>query len=141
MRPAIVPDHNDRPAQVAKQVTQEPADIGLPNVVSLEPAIQPQPPPRGTDRHGGDGRYPVVFIAITNDRRLPSRPPGSTDRRDQEVAGFVDKGDMGDQPRRVFFMRGQSRRFQASIADSSRCVARFSGFWQLQFRACRSFPT
>jgi hypothetical protein len=42
---------------------------------------------------------------------------------------------MGTQPRCVFFMRGQSRCFHASIAASSRCVARFSGFWQVHSSA------
>jgi hypothetical protein len=48
---------------------------------------------------------------------------------------------MGTQPRRVFFMRGQSCRFHASMAASFRCIARFSGFWQVHSRAWRRRPT
>jgi hypothetical protein len=32
-------------------------------------------------------------------------------------------------------MRGQSRRFQASMAAAARCVARRSGFWQVHCSA------
>jgi hypothetical protein len=42
---------------------------------------------------------------------------------------------MGAQPRRVFFMRRQFRRFQSSMAASFRCVARRSGFWQVHCKA------
>jgi hypothetical protein len=39
---------------------------------------------------------------------------------------------MGAQPCGVFFTRGQSVRFQHSMAASSRSTARRSGFWWLQ---------
>jgi hypothetical protein len=138
---AIVPEHNDVAPQVAEQVTQELADLGLLDVLAVKPAVQPQPAARGADGHGGNGRDPVVLVAVADDWRLAARPPGAANRRNQEIPGFVDKSDMGAQPRRVFFMRGQSLFFHASIAASSRCVARISGFWQVQFKSCRIRPT
>lgn len=137
----VVPYHDDMPAQMAKQVAEELADLGLLNILAVKLAIQPKPSSRGTDGHGGNSRDLVVLVRVMDDGSLPTRPPRTADRRDQEVSGFINKGDMGTQPRRPFFMRGQSRCFHASIAASSRCVARFSGFWQVHSSAWRSRPT
>lgn len=124
----IVPYHDDMAAQMAKQVAEELADLGLLNILAVKLAIQPKPSARGADGHGGNSRDLVVLVRVVDDGSLPAWSPGTADRRDQEISGFVNEGDMGTQPRRVFFMRGQSRCFHASIATSSRCVARFSGF-------------
>lgn len=132
---SIVPYHDDMPAQMTKQVAEELADLGLLNILAVKLAIQPKPSARGADGHGGNSRDLVVLVRVVDDGSLAARPPGTADRRDQEIPGFVNKGDMGTQPRRVFFMRGQSCRFHASMAASFRCVARFSGFWQVQSRA------
>jgi hypothetical protein len=47
---------------------------------------------------------------------------------------------VGAQPCGVFFTRGQSFRFQRSMAPSSRSKARPSGFWGDQLIRCRSLP-
>ena len=132
---AIVPDHDDLAAQMMKQMAQESANLGLLDVLTVELAIQPKTSPRGADRQRGNGRELVVLVGVSNAGSLAARSPGTADRRDQEISGFVDKSEMGTQPGRVFFMRGQSRRFQASMAASSRCVARRSGFWQVHSSA------
>jgi hypothetical protein len=129
VRLAVVPDDDDPAAQVTEQMTEELAHLGLLDVLAVKLAIQSEPSAGRTDRHRGDGRNSVMLVAVSNDRGLPARSPRTADRRDQEIPGFVNKGDMGTQPRCVFFMRGQSLCFHASIAASSRCVARFSGFW------------
>lgn len=132
---AIVPDDDDWPAQMAKHMSQELAHLGLLNILAVKLAIQSEPSARRTDGHRGNGGDLVVLVAIVNDGRLPTGSPRTTDRRNQEVTGFVNKGNMGTQPRRVFFMRGQSCCFQASIAASFRWVARRSGFWQVHCNA------
>lgn len=126
---------------MTKQMAEELANLGLLDVLAVKLAIQPKASARGADRHRRDGGDLVVLVAVSDDGSLPTRSPRTPDRWNQEVSGFVDKGDIGTQPRRVFFMRGQSRRFHSSIAASSRCVARFSGFWQVQFNEWRSRPT
>lgn len=141
VRLAVVPDHNDLATQVTKQMAEELTPLGWRDVLAVKPAIQSETAARGADRHRGDGGDLVVLVAVSDDRSLSARSPRTTNRRDQQVSGFVDKGDIGTQPRRVSFMRGQSRCFHASIAASSRCVARFSGFWQVQFSEWRSRPT
>ena len=82
-----------------------------------------------------------MLINVAEDRRPAPRSPGAPYRRNHPIPGFVGEGEVGAQPRRVCFRRGQSRRFPAWIAASSRWVARFCGFWQVQFRAWRSLPT
>ncbi len=52
---AVVPDHDDVATQVTEQMAQEPADLGLLNVLAVKPAVQPQPTTRGADGHRGNG--------------------------------------------------------------------------------------
>lgn len=127
--------------KVPKQMTQKVADLGLPDVLAMKLGIQSEPTTPRADRHGGNGRDPVVLVDIADQRRLATRRPGAADRRNQQESGFVEESEMGAQPGRFFLMRGQAVRFQASMAASSRCMARLSGFWQVQPTACSSRPT
>jgi hypothetical protein len=81
----------------------------------------------------------TVHMAVK--RRLAAGAPGLAHGRDQQEARFVEEKQMGSQPCGVFFTRGQSVRFQRSMASSSRSRARRSGFWWLHPRSCRSLPT
>ena len=124
----VVPDHDDVPAEVAQQVPEEFADLAVPDVrrVALEvQADAPTPGCHGDARDHGDA---IVPVAMMNDGRLAARSPGLSHRGDQEEARLVDEDDVGTQPRSVFFTRGQSLRFQRSMASSSRSKARRSGF-------------
>jgi hypothetical protein len=141
VRFAVVPNHDDVAAQMTKQVAQELAHFGLLDVLAVQLTIQPKPATRGTDGNRGNGGDLVVLVGVSDAGSLPARSPGTPDRRNQEEAGFVDEGEMGAQPRGVFFIRGQSRRFHSSMAASFRCSARRSGFWQLQPSEWRSRPT
>lgn len=141
VRFTVVPEDKQVATKVPKQVTQKVADLGLPDVLAMKLGIQPEPAAPWADRHGGNGRDPVVLVDVPNYRRLATRPPGTANRRDQQEPGFVEESEMGAQPRRFFLMRGQASRFQASMAASSRCVARRSGFWQVQPTACSRRPT
>lgn len=132
MGSAIVPDHDDRTAQMTKQVAKKPANLSLLDVLTVQLAIQSKTTTRGTDRHGGDRGDLVVFVRVSDERSHSANSPGTADGRNQEISGFVNKREVGIQPRRFFFIRGQSCRFHASMAASSRWVARRSGFWQLQ---------
>ena len=127
--------------QMTEQMAQELAHLGLLNVLTVEPAIQSQTTASGTDGDCGNGGNLVVFVGVSDMGSLPAWSPGTANRRNQEEAGFAEEGDMGAQPRGVFFMRGQSRRFHSSMAASFRCIARRSGFWQLQPSEWRSRPT
>jgi len=125
----VVPDHDDVSAEVAQQVPKELADLVVPDVLGVALKVQadtPAPGSKGDARDHGDAIMPV---AVTNDGRLTARSPGLSHRGDQEEARLVDEDDVGTQPRSVFFTLGQVRRFQRSMASSSRSNARRSGFW------------
>lgn len=141
VRFAVVPEDDHMATQVPKQMAQKVANFGLLDILTMKPGIQPEPATPRADRHRGNGRDPVVFIDVADHRRLTPRPPGAADRRNQQESGFVEERKMGAQPGRFFLMRGQASRFQASMAASSRCRARLSGFWQVQPTACSSRPT
>ncbi len=124
----VVPDHDDVPAEVAQQVPEESADLAVPDVRLVAPEVQadaPTPGSKGEARDHGDAIMPV---AMMNEGRPTARSPGLSHRGDQEEARLVDEDDVGTQPRSVFFTRGQSLRFQRSMASSSRSKARRSGF-------------
>jgi hypothetical protein len=82
-----------------------------------------------------------VTVAMAQLRRLAAGRPGAAHGGDQEEARFVREDKVGAQPRGVFFTRGQTSRFQRSIARSSRSRARRSGFCGLHPRAWSRRPT
>ena len=132
MNAPVVPHHDDVAPQMSKQVPQELTDFLLLDVLGVQVKVEPQAATTRTDRHGRDGRDPIVAIAMPEDRRLAARSPGAAYGRDQEEARFVGKDEVGTQPPGVFFTRGHSCLFQRAIFCSSRSRARRSGFWWLQ---------
>jgi len=125
----VVPNHDDVSAEVAQQVPEELADLVVPDVLGVALKVQADaltPGSQGDARDHGDAIMPV---AMMNDGRLAAGSPGLSYRRDQEEARLVDEDDVGTQPRSVFSTLGQVRRFQRSMASSSRSSARRSGFW------------
>lgn len=129
---AVVPDDDDRAAQVPEQMAQEFARTGCANVVAVELEVEPTAQPAGTQREAGDDRDAVVPLPVSQDRSLPARCPGAPHGGNQEEARFVYEDEVGVQPRGVFFTRGHSRAFHRAIAASSRWSARRSGFCGVQ---------
>ena len=129
VNPALVPEDDDRAAQVAQEVAEELAHVRVFEVLLEEKApVEAQPPAHWTHRQAGDRRDFVPPITMADDRRLAPGRPRPVDARDQQEPRLVDEDEMGAQPRGVFFTRGQSTRVQRSIAASSRSRARVSGF-------------
>lgn len=125
----VVPDDDERAAEVLQQVAQESTDLGVFNVSFLQGVVQTEPLALGTDRQARYDRDAMANLMMVNVRRLAARRPCLANRRDQEEARFVDEYDVGAQPRSVFFILGHSLRFHCSMACSSRWRARRSGFW------------
>ncbi len=138
---AIVQQHDQLAADLVQQLAEEPLHFFALNVVLVQVAVQRTMEALGADGDAGDGGNPVVAIPIPQNGGLPHGTPGFADGGDQEESRFVDKDDMGCQPRGVFFTRGQTVRFHAVMAISSRSAARPSGFWWLHPNRCRSLPT
>lgn len=139
--PSVVEEHDHRPAQVAQELAQERDHLGLPDVVQGEAVVQAHPVPDRTDGQPRDHRHLIAARPVAQDGRDATRRPRFDDAGDQEEAGFVGKDEVGTQPRRPFFIRGQCTRFQWAIVASSRSSARRSGFWWLQPRRCMRRPT
>jgi len=124
----VVPDHDDVPAEVAQQVSEEFAHLVVPDVLRVAPEVQADAPTPGRNGKARDHGDAIMPVAMMNDGSLPTGRPGLSDRGNQEEARLVDEDDVGTQPRSVFFTRGQFLRFQRSIFSSSRSRARRSGF-------------
>ena len=126
---AVVPDEDHRPSEMAKQMPDEGADLGMLNVLGVEAVVQSEAAPAGSHRDSGNDGDPIAPLAVVEERRLSARGPGLADTGDQEEARLVDEDEMGAQPSSVFFTRGHCFRFHSSILRSSRSIARRSGFW------------
>ena len=124
----IVQDRDHWTAQVPQQIAKEHANLLLPNVVEVKLVEKAEVLAFGTDGDSRDDGDFVTSVAMPMHRSLAPGRPGLDNIRDQQESGFVGKDDVGTQPRSVFFTRGQSFRFQRSIASSFRSIARFSGF-------------
>lgn len=138
---AIVPEHDDRPAQVTEEMAEKLTDLGLVDIRPMQAVVESEVSAARTDREAGNHREPIVPLPETQQRGVAPRRPRLAHTGDQEEARFVDEDEVGAQPRSVFFTRGQSRRFHSLMRASSRWRARVSGFWWLQPSVCISRPT
>jgi hypothetical protein len=140
MGPTIIQKNDHLVAKVPKQMAQEFTNFPLLNILRVKLVIQPQPFSSRTDRNTGDRRDSIATVAMAQDGRLTAGCPGLANRRDQEEARLVNKDEVGAQPRGLFFILGQSSRFQRSTSSSSHSTARRSGFWWLQDKLCIRRP-
>lgn len=138
---AAVPEQQDRSAEMAKQMTQEGADLGVLDVLRMEAVVEAEATAAGAYGNPRDHGDPVALLVVVEKRGLSARRPGLAQTRNQEEARFVDEDEVGTQPRGFFLMRGHASRFQRSIASSLRSKARRSGFWWLKPSVWSSRPT
>ena len=129
---SIVEEHDHVAPQVAQQMAEEVADVGVADVVAMATEVKSYPPAHGTDRQSRDDRETIVPVAMVDPRRLSPRRPRPPKRWNQEEPRLVDEDDVRPLARCVFFTCGQRVRFQRSMRSSSRSSARRSGFWGLR---------
>jgi len=129
VRAPVVPDHNHGARQMAQQMAQEVADLGLLDVFFMQLIKQTDVLALGTDREAADHRNALVLLMMAHHGRLAARRPSFAHRGDQEEPRLVEEDKIGAQPLGVFFIRGHCVRFHSSMAASLRSRARFSGFW------------
>lgn len=138
---SVVEQDNQGAAQMAQQMAQELADFFAADVRWVKLEVEAQAFAHRAHANAGDGRDPVMAVPVAVDGRLAAGRPGLAHAGDQLEPGFVNKDEMGAQPRGVFFIRGHCLRFQSSMALSLRSSARRSGFWWLQPNWCSKRPT
>jgi len=137
----IIQQDNQMPSNLSQKLPEEPSHFLTMDIVLIELTVEGAMEAFRADAETGDGRDPIMTVSMKHERGLSHRTPGLLDRRDQEEARFVDEDEMGCQPCGVFFTRGQTDRFHAAMAASSRSTARRSGFWWLHPILWRSLPT
>lgn len=125
----IVADHDHVTPKMTQEVSEERTDFVVLDVLRMTLKVQTHSAAPGCDRDSGDDGDTVSAIAMLDERGLAPGRPGLPEGRNQQESRLVDENEVGTQPRSVFFRRGQSLRFQRSIASSSRSRARRSGFW------------
>ncbi len=141
VRGGVIQENNEGAAELPQQLAQKQADFFLTDVVVEEEVVEAQAVSLGAQRDAGnDGDFIPAPLPIMEEGSRAPRCPSPNHQGSQQKAAFIGKNYVGAQPRGVFFTRGQSFRFQRSMASSSRSRARPSGFWRDQLIRCRSFP-
>jgi hypothetical protein len=93
-----IPKQYHRAAEMAEQMPDEVADLGMLDVLRVEAVVQPETTAErayGDSRDDGD---PVSPLAVVQERRLSARGPRLADARDQEEARLVGEDEVGTQP-------------------------------------------
>lgn len=129
---SIVEENDHVASQVAQQMAEEVADVGVADVVAMATKVKSHPPAQGADRQPGDDGEAIVAVAVVEPRCLSAQRPGPTKRWDQEEPRLVDEDEVRLPARCVFFTCGQRVCFQRPMRSSSRSSARRSGFWTLK---------
>ena len=100
-RPAVdraaVPQHDDRPAQLAQQLAQEAGDFKLGEIGKVEVAVKPQAMAHRTDANCRDGGNLVAGVAMQEQRGLAAGRPRAAHAGNQQKATFVQKRQMSTQ--------------------------------------------
>lgn len=127
----VIEHHDHVPPQVAQQMAEEIADVGVPDVVAMAAEVKSYALAHRTDRESRDDREAIVPVAMVDPRRLSPWRPRPPKRGNQEEPRLVDEDEVRLPARCVFFTCGQRVRFQRPMRSSSRSSARRSGFWGL----------
>ena len=138
---STVPPNDEVSSDLPEQLSEEVAGLELSDVLRVELKMKVEALAAGRHRDGRDDGDPIASIDVVDRGRLAHGSPGGGNRGGQLEARFVDKDEVGAQPRGVFFTRGQSSWMNRRISALLRSSARFCGFWWLHPSACRSLPT
>jgi len=125
---AIVPEDNDWPRQMSREMPEEVADLRVPNVRLMHLVVKPHSVLPWADRKAGNDRHLVMLVPVIERGRPAAGSPGSTHGAGQHEARFVNEDEVGPQLFGPFFIRGHSSVVQRSIFSSLRWRARRSGF-------------
>ena len=103
-----VPEQKDRSAQVLEQVFEKGAHIQSVKIPSSKLRVKRQAFPLGRHGKSTDGRDPILFIEMIENRGLSSGSPGSGDVRNQQEPRFIKKDQMGPKSFRFFLNTAMS---------------------------------
>jgi hypothetical protein len=104
------PKASRRGPQMPEQVLEECAYVEAAEIVRLTPGIERQAAPPGRDGQTAADREPIMAIAVTHPRGLPSGCPGPAHVGDEQESALIDGTRDGRHVERRFFFRGQASR-------------------------------
>jgi len=86
---ALVPEKNDRTAQVLEEVPKERRHVHGFEVVLLKTGIETDVLAHRTDGEHGQGGDAVMLVVVADDRRDALRAPGAPACRNEQEAAFI----------------------------------------------------
>lgn len=100
---ASIPEKNDRPLEVARQMPEELSDLFGPNVlIGIKPRVKSEPFSFWRDRDGGDGRYLSPAAGDNEDWSFSFDRPGSLDIGNKRESALIQEGQAGSKPSGLF---------------------------------------
>ena len=99
---AIVPQQDDRAAQMAQERAEECGNVLCAVVPRLEVEIQTHPPADGRHTEGRQGGNAIMAVVVPNNGRLSPRPPGAPPTGYEKEAAFIKTNQMGSKFSRLF---------------------------------------
>lgn len=100
---ASVPEKNDRPLEVARQMSEELSDLFGPDVlIGIKPRVESKPFSFWRDRDGRNGRYFGPASGDNKDWSFSFDRPGSLDIGNKRESAFIQEGQAGSKPSGVF---------------------------------------
>ena len=117
-----VPEQKDRSAQVLEQLFEKEAHIQSVKIPFSKLRVERKTFPLG--RHGKsiDGRDPILFVEMIENRSLSSGSPGPGHVRDQQEPRFIKKDQMG--PKSFRFFLNTAMGTVSNVQSPPRCAAR-----------------
>jgi hypothetical protein len=129
----VIPDQNDLARNNPQQLLQESHNLFAAQAVPVRVRGQLDLAAIQIDQQCTQQVQPLMMRkAGTNGGRMPTWRPTPFERRDQREAAFHLQAPAWPATHATFFILGQARRFQETMASSSRWIARRCTFWLLQ---------
>ena len=100
---ASVPEKNDRPSEVARQMSEELSDLLSSDVlIGIKPRIESESFSFWRDRDGRDGRYLGPASGDNEDWSFSFDRPGSLNIGNKRESAFIQEGQAGSKPSGLF---------------------------------------
>ena len=91
---SLVPEQDDRPAEVMQELAKEVGDVTGVEVVLLETNVEAHPFSLCGNREGGQGGDAVMLEAVSDNRHLAAQSPRAAPSRNEQESALIEEYQM-----------------------------------------------